>query len=333
MTSTSDTSLSFLIGEEDYPEMMRTKVATWRERHLHSVQTRSYDGTILQYYYALQPPQVQAKGSVVVLHGYCEFVGKYRELLYVFYQAGYHVFFHEQRGHGRSGRAAGVGPENVYVGSFREYEKDLKFLLDTRYLPLSGKSPLYLFAHSMGGAVASLFLEDYPGYFDAAVLSSPMHEMVMGDGSLPLWKIRAILTYARVSKKDKKPLPGSKGFDRNAKLEDSCAMSGYRFVYYQNLRIHYPEYRTSDATFGWIRAGLTAQKRIRRHAHRVQVPVLLFQAGNDTLVKPQAQLVFAHRSGNTQVIRFEGVKHELMNAAPDIRREYYRAIFHFLDKH
>ena len=323
---------AFLIGEEEYAQSMRTKTAAWRQTYLHSGRLKSYDGTTLQYYYALTRP---AKGSIVFLHGYCEFIGKYRELLYTFWQAGYNVFFHEQRGHGRSGRARGVGPEDVYVHSYREYEKDLKYLLDYKYLPRLGgnASPLFLFAHSMGGAVGSLFLEDYPGYFDAAILSSPMHEMVMGDGTMKPWQIRAALTYARFSRKDKKPLPGSKGFDPHAKAEDSSAMSEPRFTYYLNLRRQYPEYRTADATFGWVRASLSAQKRILKHARRVQIPVLLFQAGKDALVMPQAQLAFARKSRRTQVIRFEGAKHELMNASEEIRREYYRAIFHFLDRH
>lgn len=337
-TSGTHDFLPCLIGEEDYPEIMRTKVTSWRKHHLRSGKLKTPGGVTLQYYYALRP---EAKGTVVFLHGYCEFIGKYRELLYYFYQNGYNVFFHEQRGHGRSSRARGVGPEFVYVRSFRDYERDLKSLLDYKYLPLLEKAVprseqmahrLFLFGHSMGGAVASLFLEDYPEYFDAAILSSPMHEMIMGSGKLPSWKIRSILTYARISRKDKKPLPGSKGFQPDVRFEDSSSMSVNRFAYTQRLRIHYPEYRTSGTTYGWVRAGLTAQKRIRKHADRVQVPVLLLQSGRDALVRPQAQAAFARRSRQTRLIRFPDAKHELMNATMDIRLRYYRDIFRFLDQ-
>ena len=329
---TSRRPLPELFGEKDYPEKMRTCVAGWRRQHLRSGRMTSYDGTLLQYYYAVRP---DAKGSIVCMHGYCEFIGKYRELLYYFYQEGYNVFFHEHRGHGRSSRSLGVGMENVYIRTYHEYEKDLKYLLDHKYLPLlkamHRARPLFLFAHSMGGAVASLFLEDYPAYFDAAILSSPMHEMVMGRDNMPAWKIYSALTYARLSRKDKQPLPGSKGFNPDARAEDSNAMSEVRFLYTLNQRKHYPEYRTSSPTYGWIRASLTAQKRIQKNAGRVQVPVLLLQAGKDALVKPGAQLAFAAHSRHTQVIRFEGARHELMNAAEDIREQYYRAIFHFLN--
>ena len=195
-----------LLGEEDYLQRMMGEVADWRKQYLHTGQLKSYDKTPIRYYYALNP---DARGTIVVLHGFCEFIGKYRELLYTFFNAGYSVFFHEQRGHGRSGKKVKNG--YIYVKDFSEYEKDLKYLLDYKILPLLGEilpedkrktHPLFLFGHSMGGAVATLFLEDYPEYFDAAVLSSPMHRM--NTGGLASWKIKAIEIYATLLHQQKK---------------------------------------------------------------------------------------------------------------------------------
>ena len=104
-----------LLGEEDYLERMQGEVAGWRRQYLHTGKIRSYDKTPLQYYYALNP---EARGTIVVVHGFCEFIGKYRELLYTFFKAGYNVFFYEQRGHGRSGRA--VKGDFIYVKDFAE---------------------------------------------------------------------------------------------------------------------------------------------------------------------------------------------------------------------
>lgn len=59
------------------------------------------DGTRLRSYAAVNPEE---KASIVMIHGFCEFFGKYHETAWRFYQEGYSVFFVELRGHGASGR-------------------------------------------------------------------------------------------------------------------------------------------------------------------------------------------------------------------------------------
>ena len=333
--STVSMSAQKLLGEEDYLQRMMGEVADWRRQYLHTGQIKSYDKTLIRYYYAINP---EARGTIVVLHGFCEFIGKYRELLYTFFKAGYSVFFHEQRGHGRSRSAIKNG--FIYVRDFSEYEKDLKYLLDYKILPLLGETlpeekkkthPLFLFGHSMGGAVATLFLEDYPEYFDAAVLSSPMHRM--NTGGLPAWKIKVIEIYARLFHQKKRPLFGQKGFDLEESFEDSCAASKARFDYAFSQRRNYPEYQTGGATFGWSIAAMKASKRILKNAYKVEIPVLLFQAGKDTLVENEAQEVFAAASGNTQICRVETAKHEIMNGDGQERRKFYQETFRFLMAH
>ena len=44
----------------------------------------------------------------------------------------------------------------------------------------SGEQKLFLFAHSMGGAIGADFLEEYPEYFNSAILSAPMFQVNTG---------------------------------------------------------------------------------------------------------------------------------------------------------
>lgn len=69
------------------------------------------------------------KKALVFVHGFCEFFGKYHELFYDFYHAGYAVFFYEQRGFGKSLREVS-DKDAVYVGNFAEYVEDLKLFTD-----------------------------------------------------------------------------------------------------------------------------------------------------------------------------------------------------------
>ena len=327
--------LSFLLGDDDYAARMKGEVTVWRENNLHVGTFNSFDGTQIAYYYAINP---NARGTIVVLHGFSEFIGKYRELLYSFYMAGYNVFFYEQRGHGRSGRVSGVKDDFVYVRSFMEYEKDLKHFMDFKVLPVLNDvlqederkhHPIFLFAHSMGGAVSTLFLEDFPGYFDAAVLCSPMIEME--NGGVSRTKVNMITGSAKALHVMKKPLFGQKGYDPNESFEESCTQSKVRFDYYLNLRRQYPEYRTVGITFGWIAAAVKAQDRILKNAEKVRIPIILLQAEKDTLVRPEAQAEFASLAKRTRLIVIKDAKHEIMNATPEIRKEYYETIFEFFD--
>ncbi len=60
---------------------------------------------------------------------FANFSGKYHELFYDFYHAGYAVFFYEQRGFGKSLREVS-DKDAVYVGNFAEYVEDLKLFTD-----------------------------------------------------------------------------------------------------------------------------------------------------------------------------------------------------------
>ena len=64
-------------------------------------------------------------------------------------------------------------------------------------------------------------------------------------------------------------------------------------------------------------------------AGKVKIPVLLCQAGRDTMVRAEGQEYFAKNSGNTRIVRFPDSKHELFTATYDIMLPYYEEVFDF----
>lgn len=321
-----------VIHEAEYVHRIHTEVEPWCASSLHRGRITSFDGSLLRYYYALNP---DAAGTIVVLHGFCEFIGKYRELLYTFYHAGYNVFFYEQRGHGDSAREI-RNNEFIYVKSFDRYIEDLKWFMDKKVIPTVGmrrtaveleQHPLFLFAHSMGGAVGAYFLEEYPEYFSAAVLSSPMFRMKLGDTKL--WQVKLLTTGARLLHLDKKPVPGHRGFDPNESYETSCSLSPSRFQYVLEQRRSHPQYQTGGATLAWVGAGIRAGETILENAGQVDIPILLLQAEHDDLVEADAQEEFARKAGNTRLLQIKGAKHESMNGTDEIVELFYQEIFAF----
>jgi lysophospholipase len=316
---------SIIIGEEDFSEKMEAVVKPWMQQHLQDGFLQSFDGRKLHYYYALCPEE---KGSIVMSHGFCEFAGKYHELMYYFYQMGYSVFFVEYRGHGLSERDPQITePDKVHVRDFMEYVKDLHSFVEQVVREKSLSHRYWLFGHSMGGCVAALYLETYPDVFQKAVLSSPMLQMNFGKFSD--WQVSLLMAWSRLARWDLKYAPGQRGFDGTYAYATSSSISQARYDYMFRLRQQEPLYSSYGGTYGWVRASVKAIDLVHKQAKKITIPVLLFQAGKDTMVKLEGQDAFIKETPHSRMVVFEDCKHEIFNGTlPDLQK-YCREIFSF----
>ena len=313
----------YLLNDEEFPQYMATTCKHWLIEHIHSGFLLNKEGMKLRYYYGLQDHLAK---SMVIMHGFCGFFGKYHEIAMYFYQAGYNVFFLEQRGHGESEREI-INNELVYIKSFDDYVMDLKTFMDEVVIPLGQTESCDIFAHSMGGAVTTLFLEHYPHYFHKAILSAPMIKMKTG---LPRIAILSIEAYAKLLHKEKEKAVAQSGFSFIPAFDQSSCMSEVRYYYQYKQRQKHESYRTNASTYGWAMAALSASKEIIKNASAIAIPVLLFQAGKDTMVENYAQDMLAYKNKHIQLVRFDESRHEIFNATDDIRLKYYNWIFKFL---
>ena len=135
-----------LLGEGDFRAAMDTACKTWRESCVSETDCNSFDGTRLHAYYAV--PE-EARACIVMLHGFCEFFGKYHEMAWYFYRAGFSFYFLEQRGHGKSSGKLDEA-DIVYVDDFGTYVKDLRIFLDRVVLPAEKSRKKRAFVHMCG---------------------------------------------------------------------------------------------------------------------------------------------------------------------------------------
>jgi alpha-beta hydrolase superfamily lysophospholipase len=114
-----------------------------------------------------------SRGTVLIVHGLGEHIGRYEEVASHLNTAGWNVAGYDQRGHGASaGRRGAI----ARAGSLL---LDLGLVIDT--LRGAQSRPLVLLGHSMGGVVAARFVAEGlvgqpAGWWrpvDALVLSSP----------------------------------------------------------------------------------------------------------------------------------------------------------------
>ncbi len=319
-------SPDFFLGEEDYENRMKSEVEVFCREHMEKGDFQSFDGAKIHYDYVIHP---QERAAIVISHGFCEFVGKYYEMIYYYYKCGYSVFFINHRGHGYSQRFV-KEPDYVYVKDFNEYVEDLHIFMEQAAAEKSKTHKYLLYCHSMGGAIGGLFLEQYPQYFSSAVLSSPMLEMFFT--RFDLVKAHLALAWAHMAGWMGRLIPGQNGFDGEYDFAGSCGDSEPRYAYVLQMRREVTEFQMSGGTFAWSGASLKAMKKARKNADKVLIPVLMFQAGKDDLVSPGGQEIFAKRSAHTKIEYFPESKHEIYNAIGEMRMKYYGKVLEFYEE-
>ncbi|HMO45493.1 MAG TPA: alpha/beta fold hydrolase [Rubrivivax sp.] len=127
----------------------------------------------LQLHLQHWPAAGRAAGSVLIVHGLGEHIGRYRHVAAQLNAWGWQAFGYDQRGHGGSG-----GPRGGLAAD-DDLLHDLAAVIDAVRAALAPNGgPLVLLGHSMGGLVAARFAAGEAGAawlrpVEALVLSSP----------------------------------------------------------------------------------------------------------------------------------------------------------------
>jgi lysophospholipase len=231
------------------------------------------------------------QGAVVVANGRTESFAHYGELIYDLNRRGYSLYLLDHRGQGYSSRLldyAQVGDADYqkgYIDDFQDYVDDLSKFVDTVVLPdRAGKSGgLYGIAHSMGGAIMTLYAEQHPTTFDAMVLSSPMHQIKESWLKLDFARLVSFVDptgYTHGSG----PTAGSEPFANN-ELTSSEPRYDRKVAVWNGD----PATKVGGPTYGWVSESLDADHKLQEDAGKIQTPVLLLEAGADQIVAPQGQ--------------------------------------------
>ncbi|MCR5214964.1 MAG: lysophospholipase [Eubacterium sp.] len=310
----------YFLGEEDFLPAMEGENRIWRDRYVMDGRFSTRDDIRLNYY---KTEISNPKAAIVIVHGYCEFWGKYHEYAWYLWQAGYKVYFLEQRCHGYSGGKLAES-DIIHIDSFKTYVEDLKEFMDKVVMPEAGELPLYILGHSMGGAVSALFLALYKDYFKGGVLTSPMFKIQTGD--MPPSKIKAAKLYMKLFGKQKSLSPGQNHFDPKPHFETSSTLSEARYNYLFNQRLLDNNYRTAGASLGWVMAAIDVYKLIMNNASNIKIPIALMQAGLDTLVEAAGFDEFMKLVPQARLYRYENSKHEIFNAGDQERKKYFKDV-------
>ncbi len=314
------------ISEEHYDQTMRAEVEPYLAKRQETGFFERVKGEAVYYeHYRAEG----AKGVIVISHGFTESIRKFTESIYYMLQAGFEVWGVDHRGHGHSFRA-NDNPLVVHVEHFEDYVLDLKYLTEHLVKPAAGELPLYLYCHSMGGCVGAWTIETYPELFRKAVLSSPM--LGLSFGKIPVPVAYAFASLKGRGEKGKEPLAPVTEFPVET-YEESASNSEPRFRYYYEKKLADPKLQTCAASTRWGKEAIRACRHVSAAGEiaKIRIPVLLFQAGEDTFVKNAAQDAFAAKAKTCELVKLPGLRHELYFNKGDGLREYWERIFAFYE--
>jgi Lysophospholipase len=318
-------SPDFLVMSPDYSGTMSSVVLPFlRDREKQATLTAP-DGTAL---YCVTYCADHPAGSVLVLHGFTENAFKYSEIVYSLVRNGFSVVAYDQRGHGRSGRSPCISDSSVtHVEHFDDYVSDLKMVVDRLLAPMP--EPHMIFAHSMGGAVAALFLEKYPDVFRAALLCAPMIAPSTRGFSVPA--ARAVCLAAKLAGRGRRHPFFMKPWSGPEDFSTSCATDPARFAWYDEIKTSREEFRNSIPTYNWTLESLGVTGRILAPGapEKITCPVLLCSADKDYSVMPEPQKSFIGRVPHGKQIFVRNSRHEIFRSVNDVFFPWWHQVLEF----
>ena len=352
MTTVLDTAQSYPsfepLSDADFARDMDERVVPFVNRLRKDHRLKTENGKDI-YCETLVPDVKKVRGLIVLFHGFCEFCSKFDEFTYYILHQGYAVCRFDEFGHGFSGREIDDSSK-VHIERFQTYVDCAYEVVVKIAEPLAaelgkmqgdgkerdgGKAlPLLLFSHSMGGAVAALFLEQHPSVFKAAVLASPMLEFFPKKRSQNTAHL--FVKILRTFGKGKTYFPGQKKFDGTYSFsaEKALTCSKNRFLYHFNKRHAQTRYQTWGGTVAWLDESVKAINRIfkKNELKKIAVPILVFQAEKDATVSNGGQNRFVEAVPSARLAVCPGANHELYNGTDETLSRWYPELFKFYDE-
>lgn len=316
-----------LTSEADVPSLYQQTLPDFWRQHAVEGEFKGKDGVTIRYA-ALR--QAKVDRAILIVNGRVESYLKYQELAWDLWRQGYSLYLIDHRGQGMSGRMLD-DPQKGYVDQFDDYVVDLKQFHD-QIIMADQPAKLFLLAHSMGGAISARYLERWPDDIKAAVLSSPM--LGINLGGLPKWLAKGLAsTIGTVGGWLGEPPygPGQGAYQDHGFADNGLTHSQSRYQAFRQIYEQHPQIKLGGATAHWIYQGITGADAAIADAGAIKTPLLVLQAGSDSVVDNAAQDRFCTiaKCEGGKPLRIEGAWHELFIESDDKRQPALTAMVDF----
>lgn len=247
-------------------------------------------GGLSLYYRGWESPSPRA--GLLLVHGLAEHSGRYAEFGRAMAASGVSTYALDLRGHGLSeGRRGHVDRFELLLQDIDRFRREIE--------GCSGEAfPLFILGHSMGGLIATRYIEEYETRFQGAVIISPW---LATAAPVAHWKVLMSGVLNRLLPS----LPIDAGVDASHLSHDPLVVARYR----DDPLVH------GKITPRLFAEASTAMGLAMQRSDRIRIPVLIVLAGDDRIVDTRQSERFARSLIATDVtIRvFPDYYHEVLN--------------------
>jgi lysophospholipase len=322
--------------EEEFEQRFKEKVETYWQENGKKGSFAGVDGINIHYMTFIHENEV---GAIVISTGRTDSYIKYKELVFDLSRQRYSVYIHDHRGQGFSDRILRDERQKGHVDKFDDYVTDLDTFVKT-VVRSKPHHRLFVLGHSMGGGIATLYIETYPDVFDAAALSAPMHEP---DATILFSAPSSCLWFRWTDWFCPKCWPGFSDKPYTAtefKEDNGYTHSKVRYKLFRTKMYENEKLQLGGPTRRWCGEACAASSRMLENTSKIRIPVLVLQAGVDTAVTPEGQNRFcenlqketgkACHGGRPR--RIDGAYHDLLIETDTYRIPAVSAILDFFSE-
>ena len=243
-------------------------------------------------------PEDNARGAVVIVHGFNSHSGQYLWVGEQLASNGLAVYALDLRGRGRS------EGERYYVEKMEDYTDDVQTLV-TRAKSENPGLPVFVLGHSAGGVISCNYVLDHPSEVDGLICESFAYELPVPDIVLSFLKGLSYITHhTHVFSLN------NKDFSRDAAVVESMN---------EDILIKGESQPAQTA-----KVLIDGARRLTEEFPRITLPVLIMHGTEDKATSPGGSRHFYEKSGSQDktLKLYEGHFHDLLN---DIDKEVVMA--------
>ncbi|MBX9589772.1 MAG: alpha/beta hydrolase [Hyphomonadaceae bacterium] len=268
-----------------------------------------------------------SRGTICLFQGRGEFIEKYFEVIADLRRRGFAVATMDWRGQGSSDRLL-ANPWKGHVQAFSDYDRDLAAFMKEIVLP-DCQPPYIAMAHSMGGHILLRNAILPSSWFSRMVLSAPMIEIAearLGKAA-PLSRAYAELLGALGFGSFYAAGGNDEPIELGAFEDNPLTTDRERHLRNRAILEAAPRLGLGSPTIGWLRAALRSIARLAAPDYplRVQVPMLLFAAGMDSIVSTTAIEEFGLRLKVGTHVLLPQARHEILQETAEVRKDFWAA--------
>jgi lysophospholipase len=285
---------------------------------------KSFDGVNLRFarWNETRGPRC---GTVCILPGRCEPIEKFFEVVADLRRRGFCVAIMDLRCQGGSDRLVD-NPLCGHVRAFADYDQDLERFMKEIVLP-DCPPPYYGLGHSLGGHLMLRNAHAAGSWFQRIIVTAPMIAIASVRSGYPQWVVR---TYTEIGcllgQAKRYPFGGDDTpletlpFDNNSQTQDPV-----RFDRNRAIIDAAPQLALGSPSIGWLRAAYRSMAKMQKPDYpiAIQVPLLIFAAGQDSIVSTTATEEFALRLKVGSLVLIPQSRHEILQETDAVRLQFW----------